>query len=111
MTEEGFLLSDTGRLCGSSQPVLYGIGNLVEKLDIPMETVVKMAALNAARKYGFSKEKGSIKIGKDADFVVISDEYKALATYVEGQKVYDRAEEGDIFNPEFLDSLEPVGKE
>lgn len=111
VTEEGFLLSDTGRLCGSSQPVLYGIGNLVEKLDIPMETVVKMAALNAATKYGFSKEKGSIKIGKDADFVVISDEYKALATYVEGQKVYDRAEEGDIFNPEFLDSLEPVGKE
>ena len=42
---------------------------------------------------------------------MISDEYKALATYVEGQKVYDRAEEGDIFNPEFLDSLEPVGKE
>ena len=41
VTEEGFLLSDTGRLCGSSQPVLYGIGNLVEKLDIPMETVVK----------------------------------------------------------------------
>mgnify|MGYP001032076582 FL=1 len=110
VTEEGFLLSDTGRLCGSSQPVLFGIGNLVEKLDIPMETVVKMAALNAAVKYGFSGEKGSIKVGKDADFVVISDDYKAVATYVEGQKVYDREEEGNIFNPEFLNELESVAK-
>lgn len=110
VTEEGFLLSDTGRLCGSSQPVLFGIGNLVEKLDIPMETVVKMAALNAAVKYGFSGEKGSIKVGKDADFVVISDDYKAVATYVEGQKVYDREEEGNIFNPESLNELESVAK-
>jgi N-acetylglucosamine-6-phosphate deacetylase len=69
-----------------------------------------MAALNAAVKYGFSGEKGSIKVGKDADFVVISDDYKAVATYVEGQKVYDREEEGNIFNPEFLNELESVAK-
>ncbi len=110
VTKEGFLLSDTGRLCGSSQPILYGIGNLVEKLDMPMETVVKMAALNAAGKYGFSRDKGSIKIGKDADFVIISDDYKALETYVEGQKVYDRAQEGEIFNQAFLNALKPAGE-
>ena len=48
----------------------------------------------------------SIKIGKDADFVVISEDYKALETYVEGRKVFDRAVEGDkIFNQLMLDTL------
>ena len=101
VTEEGFVLSDTGRLCGSSQPVLYGIGNLVEKLHLPLETVIRMASLNPCRKYGFEKEKGSIRIGKDADLVVISDDYKALATFVNGKKAYDREEDGNIFNQEF----------
>jgi N-acetylglucosamine-6-phosphate deacetylase len=101
VTEEGFVLSDTGRLCGSSQPVLYGMGNLVEKLQLPMETVIQMAALNPCRKYGFEKKKGSIRIGKEADFVVISDDYKALATYVNGKKAYDREDNDNIFNQEF----------
>ena len=99
--EDGFVLSDTGRLMGSSQPVLYGIGNLVNKLDIPLETVVKMASLNPARFYGYTN-KGSIEVGKDADFVVISDDYKAIATYANGRKVYDQSE-GKIFNPHFFD--------
>ena len=99
--KDGFVLSDTGRLMGSSQPVLYGIGNLVNKLDIPLETVVKMASLNPARFYGYTN-KGSIEVGKDADFVVISDDYKAIATYANGRKVYDQSE-GKIFNPHFFD--------
>lgn len=102
MTEEGFVLSDTGRICGSSKPVLYGIGNLVEKLHIPMETVIQMASLNPARKYGFDSTKGSLAIGKDADFVVIDDNYNALSTYANGRKVFDHQVDKDLFNPEFI---------
>lgn len=64
ITPEGFCLSDTGRLCGSSKPVLYGIGNLVEKLGMPMSTVSRMASLNPAKKYGLADRKGSLEIGK-----------------------------------------------
>ena len=67
ITPEGFCLSDTGRLCGSSKPVLYGIGNLVEKLGMPMSMVSRMASLNPAKKYGLSDRKGSLEVGKDAD--------------------------------------------
>lgn len=101
VSKDGFVLSDTGRLMGSSQPVLYGISNLVEKLKMPMETVWPMFSLNPCRKYGFDKNKGSLKAGKDADFVVISDEYRTIATYTNGEKGYD-ATEGPVFNPEFL---------
>lgn len=105
ITPEGFVLTDTGRLMGSSQPVLYGIGNLVEKMGVPMETVLKMACLNPAKKYGFVHDKGCLALGKDADLVVITDDYKAQATYAEGRLVYDRAKEGTIFNEECMKEL------
>ena len=105
VNEEGFVLSETGRLSGSSKPVLYGIKNLVEINKMPLEEVVKMSSLNPARKYGFGDVKGSIAVGKDADFVVIDDDYNALYTYSEGRKVYDRNVDTDLFNKEFYNSI------
>ena len=99
VTEEGFLKDDDGRLLGSSKSVLYGIGNLVEKLHMPILEVLKLSSLNACKYYGYGDTTGSIKIGKDADVVVISDDYKALVTYVEGKKVFDRSIEDAKFNP------------
>ena len=61
-----------------------------------------MACLNPCKKYGFADSKGSLAVGKDADLVVISDDYKAQVTFAEGRRVYDRAAEGAIFNKEFL---------
>ena len=100
--EDGFCLSDTGRLMGSTKPVLYGMGVLHKELGIPMETVVQMASLNPCIVYGLDKEKGSLAKGKDADFVVISDDYQALYTYCNGRKVYDYQVDTDVFNPKFL---------
>ena len=102
VTDKGFVLSDTGRLMGSSKPVLYGVGNLVENLGIPLETVIRMSSLNPCIKYGLADRKGCISVYKDADLAVISDDYEAIATYAEGRKVYDRAIEGDVFNKEFV---------
>jgi len=102
VTPEGFVLTDTGRLCGSSQPVLFDIGNLVNNVGIPLETCLKMACLNPCIKYGFADRKGTIEVGKDADLVVISDDYQAQVTYAEGRKVYDRSTEGKIFNADYL---------
>ncbi len=103
--EKGYCLTDTGRLCGSTKPVLFGIRNLVEELEIPMETVVKMASLNPSRVYGVGDKKGSLAGGKDADFVIISDDYQALYTYSEGRKVYDYKQDTDIFNPQFIEAV------
>ena len=105
LTPEGFLMSDAGRLRGSSQPVLYDIGNLVEKVGVPMETVLKMACLNPCKKYGFADRKGTLAVGKDADFAVITDDYKAQATYSEGRKVYDRDVDGVIINDRFFEEF------
>ena len=102
VTEEGFVLSDTGRLSGSAMPVLYGIQNLVEKLGVPMEECCKFFCYNPIRKYSDPNKKGSLKEGKDADFVVISDDYQAIATYSEGRIIFDREKDKIESNPEFM---------
>lgn len=103
VTEEGFVLSDSGRISGSSKPVLYGIYNLVEKLGMDMEEVMKFFAYNPTRKHGDITTKGSIKLGKDADFVAITDDYKVIHTYLEGRKIYDQEIDKDLFNPKFVE--------
>ena len=102
VTEEGFVLSDTGRLSGSAMPVLYGIQNLVEKLGVPMEECCKFFCYNPIRKYSDPNKKGTLKEGKYADFVVISDDYQTIATYSEGRIIFDREKDKIESNPEFM---------
>lgn len=45
-----------------------------------------MACLNPCIKYGFADRKGTIEVGKDADLVVISDDYQAQVTYARDGK-------------------------
>ena len=102
VTEEGALLTDTGRIMGSSQSVLHDIGHLVEEVGISLETCLEMACLNPARKYGFAGRTGSIAVGKDADLAVIDGSYRVLSTFSQGRRVYDRAAEGEMFNTQCL---------
>lgn len=101
VTEDGYCLSDTGRLCGSTMPVLKGIKNLVENVGIAMKYAIRMASLNPSKVYGYTN-KGKIEKGYDADIIVISDDYDCLYTFSEGRKVYDAKCDKDIFNPDFL---------
>ncbi|NTW96882.1 MAG: amidohydrolase family protein [Erysipelotrichaceae bacterium] len=102
ITPEGFCLTDTGRLMGSTMPVLYGIRNLVEVLKMPISTVMQMASLNPARKYGIGDKKGSLAVGKDADFFILSADYKIKETYLKGNKIYDAKKDVSLFNPDFF---------
>ena len=103
ITEDGFVLSDSGRLSGSSKPVIFGIKNLVEKLHVPMEECCKFFCYNPIRKYSDPSIKGSLKVGKDADMVVIDDDYNVLATYSEGKNIYDHNIDRVIINQKFID--------
>ena len=105
ITDAGFVLTDTGRLLGSSQPVIYGIRNLVTNLNVPLKECLKMACVNPCRKYGFLDRKGTIETGKDGDFVVIDDDFNVVHTYSRGVSVYDRSKDGKIFNEVYIDSI------
>ena len=100
ITEEGFCLTDTGRLAGSAQPVLYGMKNLVKNMNVPLEKVCIMASLNPCMVYGFADRKGSLRIGKDADFAIIDEDFNCLYTYREGRKIYDHTIDTDLHDHE-----------
>ena len=96
ISEEGFSLTDTGRLAGSAKPVLYGMKNLVKNMGYPIEVVSQMASLNPCLVYGFADRKGSIRIGKDADIAVIDEDFNCLYTYREGKLVFDYEKDTDL---------------
>ena len=99
--EKGYCLSDTGRLCGSTLPVIRGIRNLAENLRLPLTEIVKMSSRNPAQVYG-APQKGRLALGMDADFIIIDEDYRVLKTFSEGRCVYDAEKDPDLFNPDFL---------
>ena len=102
--EEGFCRTDSGWLRGSTKPVIYGIAHLAKELKIPLEIILQMACLNPALCYNLADRKGSLKAGKDADFVIVDDDFKVRQTYSEGRKVYDHQVDTDLFNHSFLET-------
>ena len=101
INEQGYCLTDTGRLYGSTIPVIGGIKNLVNNLNMDLSDVIKMSSYNPARVYG-ATSKGSLEIGKDADFVIIDDDFKVLKTYRSGKCIFDIEKDTQLFNPLFL---------
>lgn len=99
---QGRVLDEHGCLSGSSKPVIYGIKNLVENVGIELADALSMAAAVPAYKYGFSGRKGTLAVGKDADFVLIDPDFTVAETYSEGRKVYDRKVDKDLINHEFF---------
>lgn len=97
----GFCLSETGRLCGSTLPVLYGMKNLAQGLHMPLEQIILMSSVNPARLYG-EVHKGYLASGMDADFIVVDDDFQLIRTYVMGECVYDKEKEHVIFNEEYV---------
>lgn len=96
VSEDGFVKTEAGRLVGSSQPVMKGIYNLVEKLNIPLEDVLKMSSYNQAKFYEL-KNKGYLDIDMDADLVIIDDDYTVIETYVLGNSVYQKGKTEILF--------------
>ena len=99
--EKGYCLSDTGRLCGSTLPVIRGIRNLAENLHLPLTEIVKMSSRTPAQGYG-APQTGRLAAGRAADFIIIDEEYQVLKTFSEGRCVYDAEKDTDLFNPDFL---------
>ncbi|MEW8978701.1 MAG: N-acetylglucosamine-6-phosphate deacetylase [Symbiobacterium sp.] len=100
--EEGFSRLADGTIAGSTKLMLHGLRNLVEKLGVPWEQVVRMAALNPARVIGISDRKGSLAPGKDADLVAVGPDWQVRWTVVEGRVVRRPGDPPPALNPEYV---------
>lgn len=103
--EQGFAKTDTGRLMGSTKPVIFGMSVLSKQLNISLKDLVKMSSFNPAKVYGL-KNKGSIAVKKDADFVAIDEKFNVIKTFVKGVEVYSNDSDEKLFNPDYLSQKE-----
>lgn len=81
-------LTSTKGLAGSTLNVNNGLGILVEKALVPWQTAINSCTINPARMLGVDDRKGSIQAGKDADLVVLNDDYSVEMTYTKGKEAF-----------------------
>jgi N-acetylglucosamine-6-phosphate deacetylase len=87
--ENGKLTSSTGELAGSSLDMATAVRNTHQKLNMPLGESLRMAGLYPAKSlYGAQKlDRGELKVGLQADMVVLDDELCVLETWIGGEIV------------------------
>ncbi|NLD33564.1 MAG: N-acetylglucosamine-6-phosphate deacetylase [Clostridiales bacterium] len=77
-----------GTIAGSVLHLNDAVRNLYQLGGVSMRDAVHAASLSAARSIGADDRKGSIREGKDADFVLMDGNCQVYATYVGGVRKY-----------------------
>lgn len=88
----GMATLKNGVLAGSVLKMNEAIKNIYETLEIDFTTAIDMATINPARHLKIDDKVGSLKIGKDADFVIMKKDFTIIATYSKGQLIYQKGE-------------------
>ena len=83
-----------GALAGSVLTLERGLGNILHNTGRSLQEAWRISSLNAARSIGLSARKGSLEPGKDADLVLLDQEFNVLLTVVEGKIAYEKGSKG-----------------
>ncbi|HZG79128.1 MAG TPA: N-acetylglucosamine-6-phosphate deacetylase, partial [Paenibacillus sp.] len=84
-------LKDGSSLAGSSLTMIQALKNAMRFTGYPLERLLPSFTEVPARQIGVSNRKGSLDVGKDADFLVVDEQLTLHATYVRGREVYRSA--------------------
>ena len=80
---------EDGTIAGSVLKLNKGVWNVYTNTSIPLWECVNCATLNPATTIGVADRKGSIEVGKDADIVVLDDEFNVKKTIIGGVVRYE----------------------
>lgn len=79
-----------GTLAGSTLKMNDAVRNFMNATGVSLIEAVDCATINPARCIHVDDRKGSIEIGKDADFVVVDKDLNVLMTICRGEIVYSK---------------------
>jgi len=77
-----------GTLAGSVLTMDQAIRNFMQFTHSNLSDVIKLTSVNPAKKLRIYDRKGSIAVGKDADFVILDDNYRVRLTVCRGKIIY-----------------------
>ncbi len=80
-------LVEAGNLAGSTLKVNEGLRVLVEKAQVPWQTAINACTINPARMLKVDDRKGTLQAGKDADIVVLNEDYSVFDVFARGKQV------------------------
>ena len=81
-------LVDGGSRAGSTLTMDRAINNIMKFTGKPLEECAQLISKNPATLLGIEDQKGEIATGKDADIVLLDEDYKVHRTLVKGQTMY-----------------------
>lgn len=87
--KDGICRTKEGALAGSSLHSNRALQNVVETLDVPLETAAKMLTINPATALGLEHEIGTLDRGSRAHLTALDENYNVVLTIVDGKIVYD----------------------
>lgn len=88
--KDGKALLENGTLAGSVLSMNDALRNIQTYTGCTLESAVKMAAENPAKQLGVFDRKGSIAVGKDADFILLDEDGDVVMTFCKGNLAYSR---------------------
>ena len=80
---------EDGTIAGSVLRLNKGVWNIYKNSKIPLNECVNCASLNPATTLGIQDKKGSIKEGKDADILILDNEFNVKKTIIGGKVKYE----------------------
>ena len=87
VTEDRAVLTN-GVLAGSVLRMIDGVKKIFSMRDVSFHDIILMASINPAKQVGVFTDKGSIEVGKDADLLLVDDNFDLKLTFKKGKIVY-----------------------
>jgi N-acetylglucosamine-6-phosphate deacetylase len=87
--ENGAVRLANGTLAGSVLTMERALKNVCAAAGRPLSEMWVTSSLNAARAIGVSARKGSLEVGKDADLVLLDENFQVRCTVVEGDVIFN----------------------
>jgi len=90
IVKDGTAVLQNGTLAGSVLKLKDAMKNMLHYCDCTLEDIIKMTSINPAKQLHISHRKGSIAVGKDADLVVLNNDYDVQMTFCRGVLAYQQ---------------------
>lgn len=76
-----------GNLAGSTLTMLKAVRNMIQEIGVSIPEAFRMASHNPAQSIGLA-DRGWIREGNRADFVIVTDDFKVQKTIIAGKVAY-----------------------
>lgn len=80
-----------GTLAGSTLTLNSAIKNMIKKANAKVTEAIRMASLNGAKVLNIENRKGILAVGKQADVVVLNDDFEVEMTILKGEIKYQKS--------------------